>query len=140
MTAATRDREASARLWAEIQSELARRGERPSKSALSAATSIARPTLDNWLVHGVQPPVDGMRRIAQALGLDPARLWLRWLDIPLPDAALERIATALEHIAFADPPSSPEAEALEVSRRAAELARDAIPTSPRRAARRRVEA
>lgn len=138
MATATRDRDASARLWSAIQRELTSRGDRPSKTRIAEASGVSRPTLDNWLVHGVQPPADGMRRIADALGVDYTRLWLAWLDIPLPDATLVRIAEALERAFPKD--SDPEDEAAEVSRRAAERAQASTRSSRPRSARGRASA
>lgn len=100
MTTATRNPSASKRLWREVHDVLGGR----SKSWLSDQTGISRPTLDGYLVKGVMPTEDGMARIARALGIEPTLLWLRWLDVPLPDDALVRIAEALER---AYPPTPP---------------------------------
>lgn len=96
MTAATKDRAASARLWEEVRGLIPDEAPGVGKTWLREKTGISRPTLDNYFIKGFQPPTENMDRIARALGVEPTRLWLRWLDIPLPNDALVRIADALE--------------------------------------------
>jgi lambda repressor-like predicted transcriptional regulator len=86
------DPAAAGRLWTEVQRAFAKPGLVTSKNGLHVATGIARPTLDNWLVKGIQPTPEGMAKMAEALGVDPAMLWLRWLDLPPPRDELGRIA------------------------------------------------
>lgn len=78
---------------------IARTGERFTKTGLSEAAGIGRPTLDNWLEKGVMPTADGLPKLAGALGVEPRGLWLRWFDLPVTDHYLARIADALERMA-----------------------------------------
>ena len=91
------DEAAADRLRAEVERRYREHtGERFTKSGLSERASIGRPTLDNWLERGVMPPPEGMARLAEAVGVPAAQLWIRWLDLGMAQPALERIADALE--------------------------------------------
>lgn len=90
------DKAAADRLRGEVQRLYeAHTKERFTKTGLAARARIARPTLDNWLVVGTLPPIDGMARLASAVGVPVARLWGKWLGLGMSDP-LERIADALE--------------------------------------------
>lgn len=103
---------AAERLWTAVQRAFVEPGKVRNKHQLHEATGIARPTLDNWLIKGVQPPLSGMRQMAEALGVDPAILWLRWLDLDPPDGGLDRIADeiALLRKALTSEPTSGDPE------------------------------
>lgn len=93
---AMKDVAASERLRREVRSQYeAHRGERFTKTGLAALTGHSRPTLDKWLVHGYMPDAEGMVSLADAVGVQPARLWVKWLDLSTSDP-LVRIADALE--------------------------------------------
>lgn len=110
------DEAAAARLRREVHRQYeAHHKVRFTKTGLSAATGRARPTLDNWLEKGKMPDAEGMADLAKAVGVPPAQLWVKWLDLSTSDP-LVRIADALER---AYPPDREE----EAQARAASVAR-----------------
>lgn len=97
------DEAAAARLRREVQRLYeTHRGEPFTKLGLSKVTGISRPTLDNYLEHGLMPPVEAMERLGSAVGVPSAHLWVKWLDLGMSDP-LVRIADALERAYPPDP-------------------------------------
>ena len=93
---AVNDEAAAERLRREVHRQYeAHHKVRFTKTGLSAATGRARPTLDNWLEKGKMPDDEGMADLAKAVGVRPAQLWVKWLDLSTSDP-LVRIADALE--------------------------------------------
>jgi len=98
VAAIEKDIEAAGRLAREVAIAYAdpHRDVPRNDNQLHQKTGIARSTLDGYFKYGVFPEPGNLRAIADALRLDYTTLWCRWLNVPLPDDALVRIAEALE--------------------------------------------
>lgn len=91
------DLDAGKRLQAAVIEAYGKPARVRNDNQLSRASGISRSVLDGWW-RGTQPTTVNMRRMADALGVSPESLWLRWLGYEAPEPGLDRIADEISEL------------------------------------------
>lgn len=97
------DKEASARLRQEVQRLYLERTGRTTFSvlALSEWSGVNREPLRRYLQNGTFPDPDVLAKLATALGVPTAHLWMRWLNLPAHESGFGLIAREIRELRVA---------------------------------------